>query len=70
MFPHVATTFDMVTQAEGRAALEWHSTCKLENGVEVSFQDCTVIESDGERVNRLRTYYDSAAVLGERAAGA
>lgn len=64
MFPNVETTFDAVTQADGRAALEWHSTCKLENGSNVTYQGCTVIETDGERVQRLRTYYDSAAVLG------
>jgi ketosteroid isomerase-like protein len=69
MFRDVTTTFDAVTQAEGRAALEWHSTCTLQNGAEVRYQGCTVIESDGERVNRVRTYYDSAAVLGN-AAGA
>lgn len=67
MFPEVATTFDAVTQSEGRAALEWHSKCKLENGAEVSYMGCTVIESRGERVNKVRTYYDSAAVLGVRA---
>jgi ketosteroid isomerase-like protein len=70
MFRDVTTTFDAVTQTQGRAALEWHSTCTLENGAEVTYQGCTVIESDGERVNRLRTYYDSAAVLGVRATGA
>lgn len=70
MFAEVSTTFDVVTQSEGRAALEWHSTCKLESGAEVSYQGCTVIESDGGRVHRLRTYYDSAAVLGRAATGA
>jgi ketosteroid isomerase-like protein len=70
MFASVETTFDAVTQSDGRAALEWHSTCTLESGAEVSYQGCTVIESDGERVHKLRTYYDSAAVLGRAATGA
>jgi len=68
MFKQVETTFDAVTESDGRAALEWHSTCTLENGAQVSYQGCTVIERAGDRVSRLRTYYDSAAVLGERAA--
>jgi ketosteroid isomerase-like protein len=69
MFRDVTTTFDAITQVDGRAALEWHSTCKLDNGTEVSYQGCTVIETDGKRVNKLRTYYDSAAVMGARAPG-
>jgi ketosteroid isomerase-like protein len=70
MFSDVATTFDVVTEAGDRAALEWHSVCRLENGAEVTYQGCTVIQSDGEHVNSLRTYYDSASVLRPHAATA
>lgn len=65
-FESVHTDFDAVTEAEGRAALEWHSTCRLRGGSEVRYAGCTIIESEGDRVVSLRTYYDSAVVLGHR----
>lgn len=64
MFPEVETAFDTITASGGRAALEWHSTCRLEDGSKVSYRGCTVIESSGDRVTRVRTYYDSAVLLG------
>jgi ketosteroid isomerase-like protein len=63
MFSNIRTTFDAMTESGDRAALEWHSECKLDSGSELTYQGCTVIETQGGRVSKLRTYYDSAAVL-------
>ncbi len=66
LFDDVRTEFDALTESDGRAALEWHSTCRLRDGSQIHYEGCTVIEAEGDRVVTLRTYYDSAAVLGAR----
>jgi len=64
MFRNVRTTFDAVTEHDGGATLEWHSEGELGNGSPIYYEGCTILESDGEHVFKIRTYYDSAAVLG------
>ena len=59
-FTEVSTTFTSVLQGEDSAALEWVSEGTLSTGRPVSYRGATVIELDGDRVARLRTYYDSA----------
>jgi limonene-1,2-epoxide hydrolase len=63
-FDEVRTDFDALTERDGRAVLEWHSICTLHDGSQIQYEGCTVIEAEGDRVATLRTYYDSAAVLG------
>jgi ketosteroid isomerase-like protein len=63
-FPEVSTQFHAVSGGDDRAALEWQSSCRLPGGQPIQYTGCTVIEFEGDLVSKLRTYYDSAAVLG------
>lgn len=60
-FDEVRTTFYNVVEGSDQFALEWSSTATLRGGRSLEYRGVTVIDLDGERVVRLRTYYDSAA---------
>lgn len=68
-FETIHSDFTRVT-AEGKlAVLEWvgRGTLKDKNGErrDIEYPGCTIIEfaDDGEKVRRLRTFYDSAAFV-------
>ena len=64
-FQSVQSRFTRV-QDEGKAAvLEWESEGALPSGEPIRYEGVTLLEFDGDRVSRFRTYYDSAAFLPE-----
>ena len=62
-FREVRSEFTAVTEADGRAVLEWTSHGALIDGRPVRYAGVSILEYDGERVRAFRTYYDSAALL-------
>jgi ketosteroid isomerase-like protein len=60
-FREVRSTFTAVVAGENGAALEWESSGALPTGAPIRYRGVSVIELDGDRVRRFRTYYDTAA---------
>ncbi|MGY1708929.1 nuclear transport factor 2 family protein [Geodermatophilus sp. SYSU D00758] len=67
VFGDIETTFTHSVVGEGSAALEWTSTGTLRSGKPFTYRGVTVIEGDEDRLSGVRTYYDSAAFVQERA---
>ena len=67
VFGDLETTFTHSVVGEDSAALEWTSAGTLRSGKPFRYRGVTVIEGDEERLTGVRTYYDSAAFLQERA---
>ena len=59
--------FTDTRRADGSATLEWKSDGTLPDGKPISYRGVSLIDFDGDRVKRFRTYYDSAAFLPEGA---
>ena len=62
-FREVRSEFTHVFATDGGAVLEWVSRGALPNGEPVTYRGVSVLEADGGRVRRFRTYYDSAVFL-------
>lgn len=69
MFSEVRTTVFDAVESDRQAALEWRSKATLANGGPIAYLGVTVLDLDGEQVTGVRTYYDTAAFLEERALG-
>ena len=63
-FDEVATTFTVVTEGAGHAAMEWTTEAVRAGGHQVSYVGVTIIDLDGGSVTGFRTVYDSAALMG------
>ena len=59
-FTSISTTFYDVVEGGDRFALEWTSEAELSDGRPITYRGVTVIDLDGDKITRLRTYYDSA----------
>ncbi len=59
-FSDISTTFTHVVEGADATTLEWTSDGHLSDGRSVDYRGVTVIELDGDKITRLRTYYDSA----------
>jgi ketosteroid isomerase-like protein len=59
-FDSISTRFYDVVESGDRAALEWTSDATLSDGRPITYRGVTVIDLDGDKISRLRTYYDSA----------
>ena len=59
-FRSISTTFYDVVEGGDRFALEWTSDAELSDGRPIQYRGVTVIDLDGDKITRLRTYYDSA----------
>src|SRR5918997_2164472 len=62
-FAHIRSTFTLVVEGAGAAALEWTSEGDLPGGQPIRYSGVSLLEFDGGRVLRFRTYYDSAAFV-------
>jgi ketosteroid isomerase-like protein len=60
-FHEVRTTFFNAVEGGDQIALEWTSEATLTDGRPLEYQGVTVLDLDGDKITRLRTYYDSAA---------
>jgi len=61
-FGRVRSEFTRDLEAGGVAVLEWVSRGSLPGGEPVRYEGVSILEFDGDRVKRFRTYYDSAAL--------
>ena len=59
-FDSISTTFYDVVEGGDRVALEWTSDATLADGRPLQYRGVTVILLDGDKITKLRTYYDSA----------
>lgn len=63
-FESIRSTFHHTIQNEGEAVLEWVSEGVIAaTGQPFNYRGVSVIEHDGQAVQRFRTYYDSAVFL-------
>jgi len=62
-FDRLTTTFHNGVEDSGQVALEWSSEATLTDGRALSYRGVTVLDLAGEKIARLRTYYDSAAFV-------
>ncbi len=62
-FDRLSTTFFDAVEGSEQVALEWTSEGTLTDGRPISYRGVTVLDLDGEKIDRLRTYYDSAAFV-------
>lgn len=62
-FRRVRSEFGAVKEADGFAVLEWTSEAELPAGKRVTYRGVSILEADGDRVGRFRTYYDTAALV-------
>ena len=62
-FNELSTTFSNAVEGTDQIALEWATSATLTDDRPISYQGVTVLDLDGEKIVRLRTYYDTAAFL-------
>lgn len=60
-FHELSTTFSNIVEGVDEFALEWVSTATLTGDRPITYRGVTIIDLDGPRIVRLRTYYDTAA---------
>jgi ketosteroid isomerase-like protein len=63
-FGQVRSQFGHVIETDDTAVLEWSSQGTLADGQPVRYRGVSILETDGDRVRRFRTYYDTAALHG------
>ena len=59
-FSSISTSFSDVVEGGDRVALEWTSDATLTDGHPLQYRGVTVLDLDGDKISKLRTYYDSA----------
>ena len=59
-FDKISTTFYNAVEGSDEFALEWTSDATLTDGRPLQYRGVTVIVLDGDKITKLRTYYDSA----------
>src|SRR3954462_5675531 len=62
-FEHIRSTFTRVIEGAGAAALEWVSEGAVPGGRAIRYAGVSLVQIEGDRVRRFRTYYDSAAFV-------
>jgi len=63
IFQQIHSKFTNVVESNGSAVLEWTSEGSLTSGEPLRYQGVSIIETVNGKVQRFRTYYDSAAFL-------
>ena len=62
-FGSVRSEFTDTRKAGDFASLEWKSEGTLPDGRPVSYRGVSLLDTDGQKVRRFRTYYDTAVFL-------
>ena len=63
-FEKIQSTFHHTTDGENTAVLEWISEGVIAaSGEPFNYRGVSVVEHDGEKAHKFRTYYDSAVFL-------
>ena len=60
MFDTIASEFTLVAEVDNRAVLEWESKGKIRGGKPIDYRGVSVLEWEGDRIRKFRTYYDTA----------
>lgn len=63
VFRQIHSKFTNVVESNGSAVLEWTSEGSLTSGEPLKYQGVSIIETVDGKVQRFRTYYDSAVFL-------
>jgi ketosteroid isomerase-like protein len=63
VFQQIHSNFTNVVESNGSAVLEWNSEGTLTSGEPLKYQGVSIIETVNGKVQRFRTYYDSAVFL-------
>jgi ketosteroid isomerase-like protein len=66
VFGSVDASFQHVASSDGIAFLEWTSEGTLSSGADFRYEGVSVLEAHGDAIDSFRTYYDTAAFLGQR----
>lgn len=64
-FESVRSEFTNVVAADQHVALEWRSEGRLPDGKPLTYNGVSLLDLDGDRIVRFRTYYDPRPFLGE-----
>jgi len=67
-FEHVETTFARITENDNQATPEWSSDAVLTGGHPVTYTGITILDHTDGQITRVRTVYDSGALLRPQAA--
>jgi ketosteroid isomerase-like protein len=62
LFDEVLSEFHRVAEAGDLVTLEWTTRCRLDGGGDFSYDGVTLLDFDGERISRFRTFFDPAPV--------
>lgn len=62
-FQEIRSEFTNVLEDPNGVVLEWISRGRLANGEPVEYRGVSVLETEGDRIRRFRTYYDSAVFM-------
>jgi ketosteroid isomerase-like protein len=62
-FREIRSEFTHVLDADSGSVLEWVSRGTLPDGSPIEYRGVSVLEIDGDKVRKFRTYYDSAVFL-------
>lgn len=63
VFDRVYSEFTNVVENDDASVLEWISQGTLSTSEEISYRGVSILEFNNGKVQRFRTYYDSAAFL-------
>ena len=73
-FQHIHSEFNQVfeqqAEAGGHIVLEWRSEGTLRHGAPINYRGVSILEISDDRVQRFRSYYDSAAFIKLQSASA
>lgn len=62
-FDAIRSEFSHLIEADGQAALVWTSEGALRGGHPIRYRGVSILETQGDRVCRFETVYDSAAFV-------
>jgi ketosteroid isomerase-like protein len=66
-FGKIRSEFNHSIERDGLVVLEWISKGSLPTGQPIEYRGVSILETSDDRVQRFRTYYDSAAIALEYA---
>lgn len=63
LFKEIHSRFTHVLEAGNTAVLEWEAEGHFESGQPIHYRGVSIVEFQGDKVRRFRTYYDSARFI-------
>lgn len=62
-FDRVRSEFSHLIEQDGKAALVWTTDGALKGGHPIRYRGTSILETEGDKVSRFETIYDSAAFV-------